>query len=314
MSNFSVCVNAIVPIFLIMAAGYAAGRSGLIKKEETGAFNKIAFRVFLSLSVFSNIYGAKDGLSSVSTRLMGYCLVFIIAEFIVCTALTLVFEKKADRRGVVIQGIYRSNFVILGLPLAKNLLGADTDVSCVAALISVVIPVYNALAVVCLEVFSGKKVSAKKVIINILKNPLIISSLLAIAVVALKIKLPIAIERAVSDMAGVASPLMVFLLGASLDFSHIGEKSLTLLLVCISRLVAVPAAALFIGYSLGFRGAEFAALIGVFATPTAVSSYTMVTQIGGDSSLAGNIVVFTSALCCFTVLAWSLIFKNLGAF
>ena len=69
-----------------------------------------------------------------------------------------------------------------------------------------------------------------------------------------------------------------------------------------------------LGALLGFQGVAFVSLIGVFASPTAVNSFTMAQQMGGDAELAGDIVVSTSALCIVTMFAWSVLFKALGAF
>ena len=87
-----------------------------------------------------------------------------------------------------------------------------------------------------------------------------------------------------------------------------------LTLAVAGRLVLVPGIFLTIGALLGFRGVEFAGLIGVFASSTAVASFTMAQQMGGDAGLAGDIVVVTSALCPFTIFGWSLLFKSLGMF
>ena len=87
-----------------------------------------------------------------------------------------------------------------------------------------------------------------------------------------------------------------------------------LTLAVAGRLVLVPGIFLTIGALLGFRGVEFAGLIGVFASSTAVASFTMAQQMGGDAELAGDIVVVTSALCPFTIFGWILLFKSLGMF
>ena len=59
---------------------------------------------------------------------------------------------------------------------------------------------------------------------------------------------------------------------------------------------------------------EFAGLIAVFGSATAVSSFTMAQQLGGDDELAGDIVVVTSVFCILTLFGWSFLFKSLGAF
>ena len=77
----------------------------------------------------------------------------------------------------------------------------------------------------------------------------------------------------------------------------------------------VPAVMLTVAaYVFDFRGVEFVTLIAIFAAPCAVVSFAMAQQMGGDADLAGNCVVFTSALSCFTIFCWILLFKTLGIF
>ena len=65
---------------------------------------------------------------------------------------------------------------------------------------------------------------------------------------------------------------------------------------------------------LGFRGVEFVSLLGIFASPTAINSFTMAQQMGGDEELAGDIVIVTSAASAFTFCGWIFLFKSLGIF
>jgi predicted permease len=59
---------------------------------------------------------------------------------------------------------------------------------------------------------------------------------------------------------------------------------------------------------------EFVALLGCFAAPTAISSFVMTQQMGGDAELAGDIVVLTSALSPATIFLWAFLFRTLGAY
>ena len=65
---------------------------------------------------------------------------------------------------------------------------------------------------------------------------------------------------------------------------------------------------------LSFVSKNMALLVVIFTSPCAVVSFAMAQQMGGDSDLAGNCVVFTSALSCFTMFCWILLFKTLGVF
>ncbi len=76
----------------------------------------------------------------------------------------------------------------------------------------------------------------------------------------------------------------------------------------------IPGFCLTAGALFGFRGIEFVTLIAVFASPCAVSSFTMADQMDSDSDLAANCVAFTSAFVCFTLFFWIFLFKHLGLF
>jgi predicted permease len=82
----------------------------------------------------------------------------------------------------------------------------------------------------------------------------------------------------------------------------------------VGRLVIVPAFALTVGILLGFRDVALVTLIAIFAAPCAVSSYTMAQQMDSDAELAGNTVIFSSLLSCFTMFMWIFMLKNFGLF
>ena len=79
----------------------------------------------------------------------------------------------------------------------------------------------------------------------------------------------------------------------------------------LGRLVIVPAIFLPLASALGFRGGDMVALMVLFASPAAVSSFIMAEQMEGDGALAGQLIVLGSVLSVFTVFIWILILKGL---
>ena len=312
MNSVLFCLNAIVPIFLVIAVGYLAKRAGIIRENEVSRMNAVAFKVFMPVMCFYNVY-TSDLSSAVRPKLLAFVFCGILLVFALSLAYASRFVPLRERRGVVIQGLYRSNFIILGIPFAAGLIeGGNIGVAAVTS--ALVAPTFNVLAVAVLEGYNGKKADRKRLILDIIKNPLILGSIVGIAFLALGIKLPAPLEIAARDMARVASPLMLFLLGAFFHFGDAREHMRELVATTIGRLVVVPALTLSLAAALGFRGMEFVTLIAVFGSSTAVASFTMAEQMGGDAKLAGNIVVVTSACASFTLFAWSLVFKVLGMY
>ena len=196
---------------------------------------------------------------------------------------------------------------------ATALLGAD-QLGTISIMIAIVVPIFNMLAIIVLEVFRGQRPKPLHVLGQIVKNPLVIASALGILTLAAGIRLPHILEQTIQNVSAIASPLQLFLLGAFFQFSGIRRYVRELTAVVAAKLIVFPALFLGLGALLGFRDAAFVSLLGVFASPTAVNSFTMAQQMGGDAALAGNIVVWTGALCTFTLFGWSLLFKTLGMF
>lgn len=313
MHSFLLTVNAVVPVFLMIAAGFVARWAKLLTREDVPRFNRVAFRVFLPCLLFYNVY-TSDLSSAVRTRLIAFAVLGVLVVFALSVLGVLRFEKHPDRRGVIAQGIFRSNYVILGIPIAQALLAGE-DLGPIAILIAIVVPIFNFMAVVVLESFRGRKVRIGGVLLEIAKNPLVVSSVLGIVFLLLKLRLPAVVESAVSGLGAVATPLQLFLLGAFFRFDGLGRYGAPLTVVTAIKLFITPAVMLSLAAALGFRGVEFAALIGIFASPTAVNSFTMVQQMDcGDAELAGDIVIMTSAVSVVSFFLWIWLFKSLGAF
>ena len=307
-----ISANAVLPMCLIMALGYGTRRLGWIRREEIFAINKIAFRIFLPCLLYYNVY-CSDLSGSFDPLLMAYAVGGVLLTFGLSLGYTLLTEKLPERRGVMIQGMFRSNYVIMGIPVATALLGSD-QLGTVSILIAVVVPLFNMLAVVVLEVFRGQKPKPLHILGQIVKNPLVIASALGILTLAAGIRLPHILERTIQNVSAIASPLQLFLLGAFFQFSGLKTYRRELVTVSAAKLIVSPGLFLGLGALLGFRGVAFVSLIGIFASPTAVNSFTMAQQMGGDAELAGDIVVTTSAVSILTMFLWSFLFKSLGMF
>lgn len=308
--NLILSANVVLPLFLLMAVGFVLSKTGVFDTKTLKQMNKSIFTVFLPSLIFYNVYTSE--ISDIfDMELVVFSVVSILLVFVLLLIVIPLIEKDNGKRGVMIQGIFRSNFVIFGIPLSVLLFG-DSIVGSAAVLIAVVVPVFNFLAVISLEIFRNGKPDFKKMLKGIVSNPLIISSVLGLTAMFLSIKLPVFIKDAVSSLSKIATPLALVVLGGSINFSKVG-KNIKQLVICVaSRLILVPAVFLALAVAAGFRDAELAVLISLFASPTAVSSFTMAQQMGADDELAGEIVVFGTIFCIITVFLWVFILKQQG--
>ena len=308
--NFIVCFDAVLPIFALVLLGYWAKRLGMLNRGDVARMNKVFFRFFMPVMVFYNLY-TSDLSAAVKPALLVYTFAGVILVFLLALLLVQRIEPERSRRGVIVQGLFRSNQVVIGLPVVASLMG-EGNIAPTVILTATVVPLFNALSVIILEVYGGQRTKPGKLVLDILKNPLIIGSVVGILFLVLGWRLPVPVATTAKQLAQAASPVMLFLLGAFLQLDGLRHDLRAVLWVSAGRLLIVPAIVLLPAVLLGFRGVDLASLIPVFASSTAVASFTMAQQMGGDAELAGNIVVATSALCALTLFFWCFLFKSLG--
>lgn len=312
LSSFLISLNAIVSIFVIMAAGYGARRLLKLDKADVGRFNSLVFHVLLPLMLFKNICS-----SNIRGGINFLCLGLALSVLLVLFLCTWFFVKRIEpansQRGVMIQASFRSNFLLLGMPLIQELC-PNTDLATVSVLIAIVVPCNNVLAVVTLETFRHQQINIRKTLPGILKNPLIIASAAGILLNLSGLRLPECLSNPISQLGSCASPVALLILGAQFEFCDVRRHRRNLAICTALRLVVFPAVALPLAALAGLRGPEFAVLISMFATPAAVASYSMASQMGGDPELAASVVTVTTLLSAGTMFLWIFLFKSLGMF
>ena len=311
-NNFLVAAQAVLPIFIIMGVGILLRHFGIVNEAEVKKINKLNFVVFFPVLMFTNLYG-KDISEAVNPRLMLFGVLSVLAIYALTVFATVHITKEPKTRGAMIQAIYRSNFVIMGIPIVENIFGSE-NLALTAVMVTVIVPMYNVLAVITLEIFRGGKPSAAHILRAIAKNPLILGALAGIFAVVTGLKLPATLENVASSMAGVATPLALLTLGAFFDINSALKREKEILICVTGRLLIVPAIGLAAGILMGFRGVALVTLIAIFASPTAVSSFPMAQEMDSDCELAGDAVVFSSGAACFTMFLWIFALKSMGMF
>lgn len=326
-------VNAVLPIILLILLGYVLRQKNFISGDFVKMGNKLVFKVCLPCMLFINVYNI-ESFSSIRWDIVIYCVIMIGIIFILGLATTLATTKVPERRGVILQCTFRSNFAIIGLSLA-GALGGDEAMAVAAVVSAFTIPVYNMLAVVALSVFVGGsgKGSIKNILLNIVKNPLIIGVVLGLVclgirtaqvelfgevVFALNNQLKF-LYTALNNLKSVASPFALIVLGGQFEFSAVKGLLKEIVVGTAWRIVLSPL--------LGIGGAillssttdllqcgvnEFPALIALFGSPVAVSSAVMAGNMGNDEQLATQLVVWTSLCSIVTIFLQVCILMGAG--
>jgi hypothetical protein len=210
MDAFIVAFQVMTPIFLMMAVGFGARRIGLLNDGIIKPVNNLVFRVFLPAMLFVSIVEMESS-ELLNIRLISYVAVVTILTFFVVFLVVPKVEKKRERIGVLIVGMIRGNVVYFGLPVVSLLVG-QRYVGMVALVIAVVAPLYNIMSVIALETFREGRTELRNVFSGIARNPMILSIVAALVFLLLRIPIPQVVMIPLKDLAGVASPLALFLL------------------------------------------------------------------------------------------------------
>ena len=310
MENFILSLEIVLPLFIVMAVGYACKRMKLVTETLAKQMNGLVFRVFLPVLLCKNIYTSSLE-SLINPGVFIFAAVGILVMFFLLMAVVPRIEPDKRKCGAMIQAMFRSNYAYFGIPLVQAIF-PQSDTSVASLLVVIVVPLFNVLAVVVLEMFRGGKADPGQIIKKILTNPLIIGSLAGLIILITGIRIPSILQKPIDDLSKVATPLALFLLGASIDFSKTGAHVRQLSLCVLAKLVVFPLAAVLAGALMGMRGGELASLLIIFGAPTAVNSAVMAQQMGSDGDLATEAVVFTTAFSALTVFLFVFALKSLA--
>ncbi len=325
--------NAVLPIVLLILLGYFLRCKGFLTEHFVALGNKLVFRICLPIMMFVNVYG----IASLSEVRWDLCL-YVVAAVTVLFALGWIMAQGATadrrRRGVLLQCSFRSNYAIIGLPLATTL-GGEAAAAAAAVLSAIVVPLFNVLAVVSLSVFvqgEGKNTDVKKLLKNVAKNPLIggvVAGLVALllrwwqerqfgtVVFSLQRDLE-PVYTALRNLKDITSPFALLMLGGQFRFSAVKELwkevvSGTLFRTVVAPLIGVGAAVVLNAQGLLPCGtAEYPALIALFGSPVAVSSAIMAREMHNDEQLAAQLVVWTSVASIATIFLTVCLMMGMG--
>ena len=297
------------PIFMVVLLGLLLKRLGVIQTQFVQPASDLVFKVGLPAILFLSIYRADlDNFS------MGLPLLVAIPITLMMFALSLPLARlfivdKGDC-GVFVQGAFRGNLAVIGLAFCSNAYG-EAGLAAAAVPVAVLTILYNLLAVVALNpIESGDHQSPlRRIVMNTLKNPLLIGIALGFMMKFSGLPLPKLIEDTGNYFARMTLPLALLCIGASMNMKALKHSGVSTVEASILKLIVAPLLMVSMAIWLGVRGMELGILFFLVASPTAVASFIQVRAMGGNGEFAANIVVMSTLLGIVTVTAGLLVLK-----
>lgn len=316
LSNLTYSVNAILPIFLLAVLGALLKRFGKINDIFIETADWLVFKIALPIMLFLEVAGSNLS-DSLNPSLILFLIVSVTLSFLTVSVIVRIAVRDETKRGALIQGCCRSNFAILGVPLAINMFG-DVGGETIAIAMPFVILMFNTYSVVILSVFSGdrdkrlNRAAVVGIVKNIVTNPLIIGVVLGLPFMLTGISLPAAADKTLTYLSNLTTPLALISLGANFRTESLKGRAGYAIAGAAVKTVILPAAAVTAAVLVGLRGPALGVVLICFGAPTAVTSYIMAKKMGNDHELAAQILLLSTMICALTIFLGIFILRNLA--
>ena len=298
-------IQTIIPIFAIILLGVFARWKGFISQPFLEPANRLVYYLAIPAMIFRAISGSSLT-SELNAIVVVGTLVCLPAVFAFAWILNRMMGNSGGRSGTFIQCAFHGNLGYIGLAVIFYYLGDAALVkgSIMAGLIMII---QNFLGVLALQLYADQEKDGsrlKQFVSRILINPVIISALLGIGYAALKLPMPIILDRSLKILSGLALPMALLLIGASLSFSLVRVQLWNALASSFAKLMILPALGLFVYRYLGLSPEDYLPGLILLAAPTATLTYVFATEMHGDAELAVATISVGTILSGFTYAAW----------
>ncbi len=312
MDNLIFSLNAVIPIFLMMVLGYFLYKIGWMDDDFASEMNKFVFLVPLPVLLFHDLV-AVDFTEMWDVRFVLFCFVATVVSIGIAAGVSCLWKDKSIQ-GEFIQASYRSSAAILGIAFIQNIYGTS---GMAPLMIIGSVPLYNVMAVLVLSLFQpGRQGFSREMIKRTMKgivtNPIMIGIVAGLLWSGLRLPLPQILNKALSSVGAVATPMGLMSMGASFEFGRALDKAGPVLTAAFIKLAGLCAVFLPAAVGMGFREEKLAAILVMLGSATTVSSYVMAKNMGHEGILSAGVVMVTTLFSAFTLTGWLYLLRSMG--
>lgn len=313
MNSLYISVQAVFPLFTWMLLGIICRMTMKLTNQWISSTNNLLFTIFLPIMMFLSMYDSNltADLNKSTIYLIVFSSVGITITFFTFFFITPLYIKDKPTCAAFVQGACKPNTALYCIPIAQALYG-EGNIGSVTLVAVVLVPLYNSLSVFCLEYFNDQIVDFRKIFKGIITNPLFLSVMVGLIMNLIQIPIGVMLHSSVKGLAGCATPLAFFVLGAGFSIKSAAVNYKLIAVAVLSKLILIPFFLLSLAVAFQFRGIQLATILVVFAVPTSVSSYTMACAMGAKAKLSNEIIVFTSSLSVLSIFFWVFVLDTLA--
>lgn len=308
MSIVLTLLGIVVPVFLVVGAGYASVRSGFMGDEVINPLVKYGTGFAIPCLLFLAMYRLDLG----GAIHVGALVAFFgsgTAVFLAGMALSRLVWKRRPGEAVVVGFVALfSNVVMLGIPIADRAYGGAVT----AAVFGVIAfhSTYNYfVGFVAMEMIrsDGQSILAglRRAFVTTFKNPLMIGLMAGIAVNLVGLVLPGVVEQALEMIRASALPVALFSLGGVLTRYRLRDEIGEALMLSVLSLLVQPALAWLLAEHVFGLGQDYVrAVVLLAAMPAGMNGYIFATLYNRAVGTAASAALIATALSILTITGW----------
>lgn len=290
-------------IVVVIVLGYLIARIGLLGRDADPMLNRLAFFVLLPALLFTVL--AEADAHRLFSRLLPVSAIAAVAAIAVYLAVALgAWRRPLPEATVGALGSGYVNANNIGLPVSLYVLG---DVSSSAPVILLQLVVLAPIALTVLDLSTASQRSLRRILLQPVRNPLIIASLLGLVVALTGVEVPAAVMQPFELVGAAAIPVVLIAFGMSLHGARPlapGTQRGDVVVAALLKLLAMPLIAWAVGrFLFGLEGHDLFAVVVLAALPSAQNVFTYADRYGRGAVLARDVVLVTTAGSVLVLLA-----------
>lgn len=291
----------IAPVFLVIALGFFARRRGLLPDAFTEAANRLVYTIGIPLLIFGQV-APGDFSRNFRPAQIAAVVAAVAATAALGLLLALALRLPAPTALTFVQDSYHGNTGFIALAVLLYVLGpAGLAAGSVLAGFTMLVNNTLSLALFTFSPRHRRRLSGAT-LRSFLGNPIILATMLGLAVSALRVPLPAVLLRSISIVSDMALPVALLIIGGSLSPALRSRLPLAHL-ASLLKLAVLPALGVLFLRLFGAEAAAVPAVI-LLGSPAATLSYVMAREMDGDPELAAAVVTVSTVLSVVSYTVW----------
>lgn len=310
LANLLFSLNICLPVFFLLGLGFLLREKGYFNEEYIDRTTRLVFNVLLPGKLFIEM-AQTDLRAAFEGKYAAAALVGSLTQFALAWLLGDLICRDRRKQGAFSHACFRSNFAYVGLALLGNIY--DGPLAETAVIMAIVVTLYNVEGAVLMTVKESRgKVDVRGIVLNVLKNPMILSIVAGIPFAYFRVELPFVVTKSFGYLQDTAGPIALLTVGASIRLSAVRSDLPLLLKAASVKLVVNPLLWVALGLALGLTDRQLVTAVVCAAMPTAVNTFIVTRRMGGDGDLVGGAVVVSHLLSMVTMPVAIFLMKTAG--